>query len=477
MFEIIITENTYSFLLNYNLSMHLIHISKIKIRGKDREYIMTFELNADNVDYIYQLILLIYDNKPDENNRWIFAEKEYLISDETFIRDFLYDFEGTDNYPLRRNILSDVIQNEKINNVQQVRELAQKPFTGLLFFNQFDIFRLLGVLSNGEFSQCIKTEHQNVLISNRYITNAFEISKGNVCFRNCILDGDIVISGDSDVHFSQCIITGKITCFGVSRVYLSSVNVKQFFLYNSCLDLLHFEYSKIYRFIFHSSTVKRFELHSNKFIESYISNLDLPDSKIKIDMSQFNIKNINERTIKKINKDSQIKIKNEDAFYLTFLFRNQVNPILSKDIALDMIDIILTYGNLDKEHHLYSDMKYKKALYSNMKWSRAFVRLTGAFYIPSRWIIYLALSTVLFTVLYISIPMIQFINISTSMIERLDFWTALYYSLCQIIGSNPTNFSPIGIAQILTTIQSIVNTVFVANFFASLIKKFMRDEI
>lgn len=473
----LITGNTYDFLINNNFSAFLIELGKVKFQKRDTEYVMSFELSSDSVDNIYQLIWFIYRNKSNENNRWISNGKEYPISNKKIIKLFLHDFEGTDNYPLRRYILSDVIKGDGLSNIQQVRELAQKPFTGILPFDQLDMMRLFGNLLEEEIPDCIEVEHQNIYISNRYVKNSFEIKKGTVYFDNCILDGNILISSSSQVMFSQCIITGEVKCIDVSYVYLNSVNMKQFTLYNSTLSHLRLEYNKLYRFVFHSCVVEQLTLYHNKFVEPYIANLHLFDVKEKIDTSQFITKNISNRTIARINKDKPVSIKNESDFYLTFLFRELPAPTLSKDIALDMVNIFLTHGNLDKEHRLYSDMKYKKALYSNTGWRRILVFLTGAFYIPSRWVIYLALNLSLFTMLFIGVPAFQFVNTITSSTERLNLWTAAYYSIWQIIGSNPTNFSPIGATQICTTIQSLLNTVFIANFFVALIKKFMRDEI
>lgn len=477
MFEIVITGNTYDFLINDNCSVFLIELGKVEFQQRDTEYIMSFEPSSDSVDNIYTLIWFIYSNKSNENNRWVFNGKEYPIYNEKIIKLFLLNFEGTDDYPLRSYILSDVIKDAELSNIQQVRELAQKPFTGILPFDQLDTMRLLGNLPMEEIPDCIKIEHKNIYISNRHVKNSFEIKKGSAYFRNCILDGNILISSSPQVNFSQCIITGEVKCVDVSYVYLSSVNMKQFALYNSTLSHLRLEYSKIYRFVFHSCEVEQLTLYHNKFIEPYIANLHLSDVKEKIDTSQFVARNINNRTITRINKGKPVSINNEGNFYLTFLFREPAIPTLSKDIALDMVNIILTYGDLEKEHRLYSDMKYKKALYSNTGWKRAFAFLTGAFYIPSRWVVYLALNLALFTMLFIGVPTFQFINTITNSTERLDLWTAAYYSICQVIGSNPTHFSPIGATQVCTAIQSLLNTVFIANFFVALIKKFMRDEI
>lgn len=477
MYKIAITENTYHFLESNNFFLLLEKMKDLKCEKNGAEYTISFELNANNVNNIYRLISLIYEEKPNENNRWIFNNKECVLSDEQSIKFFLLDFEGTDNYPLSRDILSDIIQNDNIYSIQELRKLVHQPFSGILSFNQFDMLRIIGIGLREDVSEHIKIEHVDICIKNRYIDNDLELLKGKFDFSNCIFDGDIIISSSAEVHFSQCIITGKVICTDVSYAYFSSVNVKQLMLYNSSLNILRMEYCKVYRFVFHSCSLNKLLFHSNEFIEPYMANLNMQDIKVKVDMSQFATRNINKRTIKQINKDKPIKIKNEDDFYLTFMFKKPIIPITPNEIALDMVDTILTYGDLDKEHHLYSDMKYKKALYSNTKWRRIFVFLTGAFYIPSRWILYLALSTVIFTVLYINFPTMQFMNIMTNEMEKLNLWTALYYSIFQIIGSNPTMFTPIGFSQICTTIQSLLNTMFIANFFASMVRKFLRDEI
>ena len=475
MFEIMVTESTHSFIMEDSFSSFLIEEGNVSCCKKDTEYILSFDLNTDNIDTIYDLIQHIYKNKPHDNNRWICKKSEATLTDSTAIKYFLYRFEGTHCNPLQRDILSNIIRNSDIRCLQQVRELAQKPFSGILPFDGFDMFRLFGKSLSEQPPKCIRSEHKDIYITNRYIPYGFEIAKGTVNFQNCIIDGDILLSSCSDVHFSQCIITGKVTCFDASKFYMSSVNMKQLILYNSQIDRLYFEFCQIYRFAFHTSTVEHFFFDSNKIIEPYLANLALPDKRVKMDMSQFVVKNISKKQVERTNGDIPVRIKNENNFYLSFLYREPVKPVAPKDIALDMVDVFLSQGNLEKNHQLYSELKYKKALYSNTGWRRYFVFFTGAYYKPSRWILYLVMTTVIFTALYTRIPAIQFINATTSSIENMDFWTALYYSLCQIIGSNPTSFNAFGIAQIFTTLQSLLNTAFIANLFASLIKKFLRE--
>ncbi len=477
MLELLITENTYKFITSNNYSHNIIENNDIKITKKNTDYTLCFELNDSNVNYIYNLVSCIYKNNPTDNNRWYINGTESSLSDEKTIKLVFHYFEGRDNYPLKSRVLSSIIKKSSVNNIQQARELANHPFSGILSFDKNDLVRLTGDFTTTDIPKLIIIEFCDVYVYNRYIHNDFEIHKGNVSFRNCIIEGNLMIGENASVQFSQCIINGKVTCYGSSYVCLSSVNVKEFMLYNSNLSKLHFEFSKIYRFIIHSCKIKAFTFYSNKITEPYIANIDLPKGIRKIDMSQFDNKNINGRIIRKIKNGAQIKIKNTDTFFLTFLISKPIASVTTKDITLDMLDTFLTYGNIKNEHQIYSDLKYKKALYSNTKWRRIFVYLTGAFYIPSRWIVYIIISTILFSALYIGIPSMEFANNTTQIPENLDFWTAIYYSVSQIICSNPTKYTPIGISQICTTIQSILNTMFIANFFASLLNKYLKKTI
>ena len=99
------------------------------------------------------------------------------------------------------------------------------------------------------------------------------------------------------------------------------------------------------------------------------------------------------------------------------------------------MELFLTKGHFGNDNHLYGNLKYQKALYSNSGLKRFLIWLTGALYIPSRWIIFIILNTVIFTMLYCAIPELKFITINNDTLQSIDFWTSMYYSICQIIGA------------------------------------------
>lgn len=81
------------------------------------------------------------------------------------------------------------------------------------------------------------------------------------------------------------------------------------------------------------------------------------------------------------------------------------------------------------------------------------------------------------TTLYLFIPELYFTNTVQGGDSAIDIGAAIYFSMGQIIGSNPTIYIPVGITEILATIQSLLNTVFLANMAASLVKKYLHDDI
>lgn len=474
MYKIAITENTYHFLEHNSFYLFVAEMEELECKKNDKEFIISFEENENNIEDIYDIISLIYRENPDENNRWIVNGEEAKISDEQILKLLLCRFEKSDRYPLNRYILSDIIKQNKIQSIKELGKLTQQPFSGVFALDQFDIdmWRMGGQIENLKY---IEIEDRDVCIKNRYIAADLKFEKGKIDICNCIIEGNVEIGSSAKIQFSQCIIMGKMTCTNVSAAYFSSVNVKQLMLYNSDLDVLRIEYCKIYRFIFHSCSLNKQSWFLNEFVEPYIAKID--EIKGKIDMSQFDAKNINRRMIKQINAEMPVKIKNVEDFYLTFMCKKRQASVPPDEITLDMVNIVLKHGDLKENHNLYSNMKYKKVLYSNNGWRRLFVILTGGFYIPSRWIMYLLMSTVCFAAIYSSFPIVQFLNTITQKMERLDLWTSVYYSVLRIINADATVYTPVGVSQICTTIQSLLNTMFIANFFAAVIRKYMRDEI
>lgn len=474
MYKIIITSATYSFLKENKKFKYLLEYEQIKCHKEEGVITVHVEENIDNIGIMYYLLKEIYEFSPNENNIFLYNNEYLKLNDNKVERILFHDFERIAPSPFP--ILRDIIKEFKITSIQEAIDLKQRPFSGLLPLDQFDYFKFFSISPFEKTPEYIKTEGADVYITNRYIDKNFEVSKANVVIKNCIIDGDIKIKYAERVSFYHCIIMGKIECIDVQKAYFTSVNVSQLEILDSSLNSIDFQNCKIFRFILWDNTIKHLKMFNNMFFEPYLVNLNLQECESKIDISQFDNKKLNFRTIQRIIEDTPTNIEDSNKFYLTFQVDENVKCTESiKDNFVNQVELFLTKGNLGNDNHLYGYLKYQKALYSNSGLKRFLIWLTGALYIPSRWIIFIILNTVIFTMLYCTIPGLKFITINNDTLQNIDFWTSIYYSICQIIGANPTNYNPYGITQIFTTIQTLLNTFYIANLLASITRKHTRD--
>lgn len=474
--ELKITPKTYKYMVDKFDLQFLIRINKIEIKYNDKCYTVIFQFSEKTVSHDLMIISRIYKNLPTEKNVWIFQGDIYPIESVTVLRFILLDYEKKPLYPLARYRLSIIINENKISNLDELRAISTKPFVWIIPLEGIDFYSYFNKPITEYMGNLIKEEYPNFAIRNRYINKNFILTKGKITFENCIIEGNIKITCADSVTFSQCIIIGNVEITGTSYVSFSFSNIKQVLIYNSIFETFSITDCKIYRFSFHSSKINYIILMGNKFIEPYLAGLILPDN-FKFDVSQFNIKNVSHKIINKISNSQEPTIKNENEFYLSFAFDELKLPsVTNDDITFDMATLFLTYGDLSSNHRLYSNMKYEKAYCTNSGLRKWAVFLTGAFHKPSRWILYILVNTALFIMIYHFIPGLYFKDTVRKIDTVINIETAIYFSVCQIIGSNPTLYIPVGKTELLATIQSLLNTVFLANMAASLVKKYFHDD-
>lgn len=366
-------------------------------------------------------------------------------------------------------LLNSIVKHNKITNLDMLEALAHKPFSGIMLYDHMDHYCITHdldyLLKPQDPPAHIEIENLDFIISNRYITQDFLLKKSrHVDIKNCIISGDITLSSCENVSFWNCIITGNITCFGASRISIVECNASHFLIYNCTLSKFTLSWSKIYRFELHSSRLDALEVYQNKVIQPYLANLKLPDTKIPVD--QFKFRNITPGIIRKTRGNPTPR------FFLTYQVNKKPQKVTPSEIAIDTVDTLLKNGYFGNDYHALAVLKYKKLLYSNTGLKKIFILITGGFYFPSRWVLYLIFFSVLFTFAYWQIPS-GFTSTVGDAAFQIDFLTALQYSMLQIIGANTLPIKSEGICQLLTVIHATLNTTIVANFFASIIKKYM----
>ena len=365
--------------------------------------------------------------------------------------------------------LNTIIKEHKITDLKMLKSLAETPFSRIMLYDRLDHYEITRdpnyLFHHKDPPAKIEIEYSDFSISNRYISQNLHLNRcQKVDIQNCIITGDVMLSSSENVSFWNCIIIGKVTCFGASNISFVECNASHLLIYNCTLDKLTLSWSKIFRFEMHSSHIAVLEMYQNKIVQPYLANLKLPDTKILID--QFKFRNISPKIIQKKSGTPNAR------FFLTYQINHDIKAVISSEIAIDTVSTLLNNGNFGTDYHTLAVLKYKKLLYSNTGLKKFFVFLTGGFYFPSRWLLYLIVCSVLFAFAYWTIPN-GFADLTTGNSIQIDFLTALQYSLLQIIDTNTFPFSCKGFCQILTVIHATLNTTLVANFFASIIKKCM----
>lgn len=364
-----------------------------------------------------------------------------------------------------------IIKNKNITDLDMLKALPNEPFSGIMFYDHFDYFSITHkvdyLLHPKTPPAQIEESSGDFVISNRYINQDILIKKRHeVNIQNCIVLGNIELSSVEKVSFWNCIILGKITCFGSSEISITECNASHFLIYNCNFSRFTLSLSKIYRFEMHSSRIDVLLMYDNKVVQPYFANLKLPDKKFEVD--QFNFRNITPKIIRKKRGTPNAR------FFLTYQLNEKEKQITSTDIAIDTVETLLNNGNFGKDYHILANLKYKKILYSNTGLKKIFIFITGGFFFPSRWVIYLIGFLALFAFIYWQIPS-GFTSTANGATIQLDLLTALQYSLLQIIGVNTLPIASKGLCQVLTVVHATLNTMIVANFFASIIKKYMNN--
>lgn len=380
MIKIFITENTYEKIKGEIIFQGCLEEGRIACQKCDNGYLIDFYNTSTDIDLKYTLVEEIFKKAPNDGNYWTINDEQFSLTEQEALKAFFQNSEGKDDYLWSsRKILGDIINDKNLVTLEQLQELAETPFSGMLLFDEYDYKRLFWPYSSN-LTLPIKSEDTDIIVFNRYIKYDFDITRGKVKFRNCVIEGNIDIARSEWVEFSQCIILGNLSIRDTDQVYISSCNIKSFSVIASKNLTLDIQQSKIYRYVSFDNTVAKLVLYKNVFFEPYIVHTRYLDETTKMCVNQFKNAKINKRMLKRITEKGEIKIKNESCFYLTFIYNKPIESAAIEDVALNMVTGLLEHGDLTKNHHLYADLKYKKALYSNKGVKKFFVFLTGAFY-------------------------------------------------------------------------------------------------
>lgn len=431
---------------------------------------VTFSYTNETAFDMICVLASIYDAAGKQSLSVDFCNQQHDIQSNTLHKMILIMAGAqNDNALTSAYRLNSIIKNRNITDLDMLKALPNEPFSGIMVYDHLDYFSIthkLDYLLQPKTPPAQIEEYSgDFILSNRYITQDILINKRHEAnIQNCIITGNIELSSVEKISFWNCVIVGKITCFGSSKISIVECNASHFLIYNCHLSKFTLSLSKIYRLEMHSSSIDVLEMYNNEVVQPYLANLKLPDT--KIDAGQFNFRNISPRIIRKKRGTPN------ERFFLTYQLNKKEKKVTPADIAIDTVETLLNNGSFGNDYHTLANLKYKKSLYSNTGLKKFFIFITGGFFFPSRWITYLVVLTILFALIYWRIPS-GFVSTIDGAFIQLNYITALHYSLLQIIGANTLPIISKGLCQILTVIHATLNTAIIANFFASIIKKYM----
>lgn len=465
--EILTTKEAYSFFEEYEGLL-------CEITYLDNGYLKSvIPLNKSSIEFGYNILGELYRSNFVENTQIILDNKNFNLNDEDLDREY-YHFALTKEMLVAEfptpGLLKEIIQKNKITDITQFHQIARTKFSGLMEFNEH--WELIDYYFKPDNNGFILKHALNEVVYNRFIDHNITVSHStNITFINCVFMKDIIISDSSKICIHGCIVKGS--------VYLMS-NVEYPIFLESIINELNISYAKInelqlsenniWKLIIISSTIENCIWKWIRVDFFTTENSLLPKEQINI--SLINVKNIRRKSYSK-------EFRREKNFFINFYTYNFPKKKLGtqKNVAcLSTVNFLLENAILNTDKNLICDLKYKKSLYSVQGIKKGYIFLTGGYYKPMRFFLYFLLLNSIMVFLF-TLPFNCFIlNDSTKVvINGLSLEKSIQYCLDLLFNINIFEYSAYNISHILSVGYKSLNTIFVAGFFASLLKKYIES--
>ena len=427
-------------------------------------------INIHSIELGYGLLGQLYRNNYVENTQIILGDEKYKLDDEDLDRQY-YHFALTkeilEEFP-RPGILKEIIEKYRIKDLQQFHEVAKIKFSELLEFNEQweHIEYSFKPIDNG----FIMKNELNKVVFNRFIDYNITVSRStNITFINCVFMKNIYISDSSKICLLGCIVKGSVNLMSevTSPEFLESI-IYELHISSAKINELRLSENNILRLIIISSIIENCIWKLIRITFFTTENSELPKDQINI--SYINTKNIRRKSYSN-------KFLGEKDFFINFYTYDFPKSKLNakKNAAcLSTVDFLLENAILGTDRNLISDLKYKKNLYSVKGIKKAYIFLTGGYYKPMRFFLYILLLNSL-VCFFFTLPFNSFIlnDYAKNVISELSWRRSLQYCLDLLFNINMFEYTASGVSHIISIIYKFLNTVFVTGFFASVLKKYV----
>lgn len=465
--EILTTREAYSFFEEYEgLLCEITYLDNGCLKS-------VIPLNKFSIEFGYNILGKLYRSNFVENTQIILGDMSFSLNNEYLDREY-YHFALTKEmlateFPTP-DLLKEIIQKYKINDIAQFHEIAKIRFSELIELDEdFDFIDYNFKLEN---SDLVMKHTSNEVVFNRFIDHSITVSHcTNITFINCVFMKDILISDSSKICIHGCIVKGRVCLLSDVKFpnFLESI-ISELIVSHSKVNELKLSENNIWKLAIIRSTIDNCIWRWNRIAFFTTEKSHLPKEQINI--SDINVKNIRGRSYGK-------RFKREKNFFTNFYTYEFPKNKLStgkNEACLSTVDFLLQNAILGTDKNLICNLKYKRLLYSVHGIKKIYIFLTGGYYKPMRFFLYLLLLNSIMILLF-TLPINYFIlnDYTKTVINELSLEKSIKYCLDLLFNINMFEYSAYNISHILSIGYKSLNTIFITGFFASLLKKYIES--
>ena len=432
--------------------------------SRENDQIIISSIDANHPGYILMILKILFYSGFSDVSKITIGNDEYDLNNKNIEKEILYYYvESLSNidhdFSFPYFSLRAIVENNNITTMKQLKLLSNKPYSGIMTFEQWDRFELLGILDDGP----IKVKNSStVVITNRFINDDIDFSRAEkIIITDCVICGKLVFGTVDSVEVHKCIIIQDATFIHVNNITIDSCNINFLKLINAPINKFHMSSCNILNFSMLYTNIEECIIRYNKISMLHIEGTSVPDGFISL--SQIDIKKINPIIQKQ-------KHTANDKFLLKFYKQkyNHKEKYIYSRATLATVHTLLDKAYDNHNRQWRAALKYNYMLLSNSKFKKLFVFITGGYYKPFRFVMFFLLLNILMLFIHMA-SFNQFEN-NSIIYQGLSITNAFLYSLDLLLGTEIAGFKAIGLSQIVLGIHKILNTILIAGFFTALIK-------
>jgi len=268
----------------------------------------------------------------------------------------------------------------------------------------------------------------------------------------------------------HCIFTGGLFLSGLGKIALFHTNCGELSVFNSKLDELMVTGCRLGAWSLQRVAAKRMDTEENRIKMIQISDTEIQET--VFDHRQLRLEALREKIEA---GESRSEGLGEQELFRFIPYKTSLDLKKKEEhrSMVETLDFIRSATSISEDRGRFTELMYLEVLLKqDRRWERRFVRLTGGFLKPLRFIVLALGILVAFALLYM-LPFLQFQSSLHGLMTGLDFRQALYFSGVTFTTIGYGDISPIDGARVLAVMEGILGISVMSCFLVALVKKYI----